>query len=132
MNVVRVAFPDIPGETHEVICCLFRCNEGEHIIPIKSRDFVAVIDDKGEDGASTADLFPCEICRFTMQTSRLGRVLHRPSFVPAPAFALRALFGEGAEPILYGRRAVPKRLAELGFQFAFPTVDAALADSLRG
>jgi len=61
---------------------------------------------------------------------RLGRALRRPSFVPAPAFALRALFGEGAEPILFGRRAVPKRLEALGFRFAFPTVDAALADAL--
>jgi uncharacterized protein (TIGR01777 family) len=62
---------------------------------------------------------------------RLGRALHRPALVPAPAFALRALFGEGADPILYGRRAVPKRLGELGFRFEFPSVDAALADALR-
>ena len=63
---------------------------------------------------------------------RLGRALHRPAFLPAPAFALRALFGEGAEPILFGRRVVPKRLEALGFRFAFPTVDAALAAALGG
>jgi uncharacterized protein len=62
---------------------------------------------------------------------RLGRVLHRPSLVPAPSFALRALFGEGADPILFGRRAVPKRLEALGFRFSFPSVDGALADALR-
>jgi uncharacterized protein (TIGR01777 family) len=62
---------------------------------------------------------------------RLGRVLHRPSFVPAPSFALRALFGEGADPILFGRRVVPARLEAAGFRFAFPTVDAALADAFR-
>lgn len=61
---------------------------------------------------------------------RLGRALHRPAFMPAPSFALRALFGEGAEPILLGRRAVPKRLEALGFRFAFPSVDGALADAL--
>jgi uncharacterized protein (TIGR01777 family) len=60
----------------------------------------------------------------------IGRALHRPSFMPAPSFALRALFGEGAEPILFGRRAVPKRLEEVGFRFGFPSVDAALADAL--
>jgi uncharacterized protein (TIGR01777 family) len=62
----------------------------------------------------------------------LGKALHRPSFMPAPSFALRALFGEGADPILLGRRAVPKKLEALGFRFAFPTVEGALADALRG
>lgn len=58
----------------------------------------------------------------------LGRVLHRPAFMPAPAFALRAIFRDGAEPILFGRRAVPKKLEAVGFRFAFPTVESALAD----
>jgi uncharacterized protein (TIGR01777 family) len=58
----------------------------------------------------------------------LGRVLHRPAFMPAPAFALRAIFGEGAEPILFGRRAIPKKLEAVGFRFAFPTVESALDD----
>ncbi len=61
---------------------------------------------------------------------RLGRALHRPSLVPAPTFALRALFGDGADPIVLGRRAVPKRLLELGFEFAHPSVDAALAEAV--
>jgi uncharacterized protein (TIGR01777 family) len=60
----------------------------------------------------------------------IGKALHRPSFMPAPSFALRALFGDGADPILFGRRAVPKRLEELRFRFRFPSVEAALADAL--
>ena len=61
----------------------------------------------------------------------LGRALHRPSFLPAPAFALRLALGEMAEALLTGRRVVPRRLSELGFGFRFPEVEAALKDLLR-
>lgn len=61
----------------------------------------------------------------------LGRALHRPSFLPAPAFALRLALGEMAEILLSGRRVVPRRLTELGFSFRFPEVEAALKDLLR-
>jgi uncharacterized protein (TIGR01777 family) len=60
----------------------------------------------------------------------LARVLHRPSYFPVPTFLLRMLFGEGADPIIYGRRAVPKRLEAIGFRFEFPSLDAALANAL--
>lgn len=60
----------------------------------------------------------------------LGRALKRPSALRTPAFALRALFGEGAEPLLTGQRAAPHRLTEAGFSFRYPKVDAALEDCL--
>jgi len=48
----------------------------------------------------------------------LGRVLHRPSRLRVPAFALRGLLGELAdEMLLSGQRAVPARLLENGFEF---------------
>jgi uncharacterized protein len=56
----------------------------------------------------------------------LGQVLKRPSSLRTPAFALRALFGEGADPILTGQRAVPERLLQNGFSFQFPTLEPAL------
>ena len=57
----------------------------------------------------------------------LGRALHRPSFMPAPAFALRMLLGEMADTLLLsGQRAVPQRAQQAGFAFAFPQLDAAL------
>jgi hypothetical protein len=56
----------------------------------------------------------------------LGRLLGRPSIVPAPAFALRALFGELAdETLLAGQRVLPSRLQRLGFRFRHPTVESA-------
>jgi len=61
----------------------------------------------------------------------VGRVLKRPSFLPAPAFALRLALGEMADILLAGQRAVPLRLAGLGFLFRFPTLEPALRDLLQ-
>lgn len=60
----------------------------------------------------------------------LGRVLHRPAVLPVPGFAVRLLYGEMASTVLTGQRAVPKRLLELGYQFSFVDVEAALRDAL--
>lgn len=60
----------------------------------------------------------------------LGRVIHRPSFLPAPAFALRLALGEMADMLLSGHRVVPKRLLELGYRFRFPDLEGALRDLL--
>jgi uncharacterized protein len=59
---------------------------------------------------------------------RLGHAMGRPSLVPTPAFALRLAVGEMAEVLLTGQRAVPKRLLELGFEFRYPRLEAALAE----
>ncbi len=57
----------------------------------------------------------------------LGKALRRPSWLPVPAFALRAAVGELAEYLLEGRRVVPSALERLGFPFAHPTLATALA-----
>ncbi len=57
----------------------------------------------------------------------LGRALHRPAVLPAPAFALRAIFGEGATVVLASQRVEPRALLERGFTFAFRDLDRALA-----
>ena len=61
----------------------------------------------------------------------IGRVMRRPSFMPTPAFAMRLLLGEKATLVLDGQRQMPKRLQQMGFQFRFPDVDAALRDLLK-
>lgn len=60
----------------------------------------------------------------------LGQVLHRPAFVPLPGFLLRLAFGEMADLLLKGQRAVPQRLEELGFSFRFGELRATLHDLL--
>ena len=56
----------------------------------------------------------------------LGRALHRPAFMPVPGFALRVLFGELADSLLTGQRAIPARAIEHGFKFQFPELEPAL------
>jgi uncharacterized protein (TIGR01777 family) len=57
----------------------------------------------------------------------LGTVLHRPSVVAVPSFALTLAFGkEGAEMLQSGQRVLPERLLASGFTFRFPTIDRAL------
>jgi uncharacterized protein len=60
----------------------------------------------------------------------LGRAVHRPAVAPVPRLAVRALFGEMAEIVTGGQRAIPRRAAELGYEFRHPKLDAALADVL--
>ncbi len=60
----------------------------------------------------------------------IGRVMNRPAFLPAPAFAMRIAFGEMADVLLYGQQAVPDRLLDLGYDFRFRTAEAALRDLL--
>jgi len=75
---------------------------------------------------------PINVCTPEPVTSRvlaetLGRVLGRPAVLPAPAPALRLLFGEMADTALLGsQRAVPTRLLESGYRFRYPMLEPAL------
>ncbi|MDC6382947.1 TIGR01777 family oxidoreductase [Pseudomonas graminis] len=60
----------------------------------------------------------------------LASVLHRPSFMPMPAVALRVLLGELSILLLGGQRARPDRLQEAGFTFRFTDLRAALENLL--
>lgn len=64
-------------------------------------------------------------------TRALGVELRRPAVLPMPEFALRLLFGEGADPLLQSQRAVPAVALRLDFRFRFPVLAGALADLLR-
>ena len=61
----------------------------------------------------------------------LGTVLHRPSWLPVPEFALTILYGEGANAILSGQNALPQKLLNAGYQFTFSDLTAALQNILR-
>ena len=60
----------------------------------------------------------------------LGRVLNRPAVLPVPAAALKLLYGEMAQIVVTGQRAVPTRLNQLGYAFRHPDLEAALRDVL--
>jgi hypothetical protein len=61
----------------------------------------------------------------------LGHALGRPAAFPVPGMALKLLYGEMAEMVTAGQRAVPGRLLELGYRFRFPEIEPALRDVLK-
>jgi uncharacterized protein len=60
----------------------------------------------------------------------LGRVLHRPAVVPVPGFAIRLLYGDMAQLVTEGQRAIPRRAVELGYEHRHPDLDQALRSAL--
>lgn len=60
-------------------------------------------------------------------TKSLGSVLHRPTFLPAPKFALKTFAGEMAdEMLLASQRVDSSKLSEAGFEFSDTELDPAL------
>lgn len=60
----------------------------------------------------------------------LGHALGRPSLAPAPAFALKLVFGEFAESLLASQLLLPAAAQDAGFVFQHPYLEAALLDLL--
>lgn len=61
----------------------------------------------------------------------LGRVLHRPSWFPVPAPALKLVLGEMSTMVLTGQKVIPRKLLQTGFRFRFSRLEAALKDIVR-
>lgn len=60
-------------------------------------------------------------------TKTLGEVLYRPTFLPLPEFVVSTVFGEmGDALLLASTKVLPKRLADAGFQFKYPTLKPAI------
>jgi uncharacterized protein (TIGR01777 family) len=60
----------------------------------------------------------------------LGRAVHRPAALPAPAFALRAALGQKSTLVLSSQKVMPARLQASGFHFQFASIDSALKATL--
>jgi uncharacterized protein (TIGR01777 family) len=60
----------------------------------------------------------------------LGQALGRPAVLPVPGAAVRLLYGEMAEMVTTGQRAIPAKLQELGYGFRHPELQPALKDVL--
>jgi len=57
----------------------------------------------------------------------LGDVLHRPSLLPVPHFALRIAIGEFADEVMASQGVTPSVLTEAGFEWLHPDIHGALA-----
>ncbi|XP_010263902.1 PREDICTED: epimerase family protein SDR39U1 homolog, chloroplastic [Nelumbo nucifera] len=72
------------------------------------------------NGTSPNPVRLAELCE------QLGKIMGRPSWLPVPDFALKAVLGEGATVVLEGQKVLPARATELGFSFKYPFVKDAL------
>ncbi len=63
-------------------------------------------------------------------TRTLGRVLHRPTFLPVPPLALKLALGELSAELLDSRKVLPARALREGFQFSLGRIDDALEREL--
>ncbi|CEF97981.1 Sugar nucleotide epimerase YfcH,-like putative [Ostreococcus tauri] len=61
----------------------------------------------------------------------LGETLGKPSWLPVPDFALRAVLGEGSTLVLQGQRIQPKTALEVGYKFKYERIDQALKQILN-
>lgn len=57
----------------------------------------------------------------------IGRQLGRPTVLPAPAFALRAVLGEFSGEVTASQRVIPTRLRESGFEWVHGSISSAVA-----
>ncbi|HEY5389528.1 MAG TPA: TIGR01777 family oxidoreductase [Solirubrobacteraceae bacterium] len=90
--------------------------------------YTAAVDDERWSGAFNAT-GPAPVRNGDFARS-LGRALHRPAFAPVPAAALRLLYGEMAQIVTDSQNALPARALELGFEFRYGELDAALRAAL--
>lgn len=61
----------------------------------------------------------------------LGKVMHRPSWLPVPKLALRILLGQAAEVVVGGQRALPEKALASGFRFRFEKLEDAVRNLLQ-
>ena len=61
----------------------------------------------------------------------LGKVLGRPSVMPAPALMIRMVMGEMGTALLASQRVVPDKLLSHGFNFQYPEIQDALKNLIE-
>lgn len=59
-------------------------------------------------------------------TAALAAAVHRPAFVPTPAFAVSLLLGEGSVVVTEGQRVLPEATLASGYRFTYSSIGAAL------
>lgn len=94
--------------------------DGKQIVPWVHRDDVVgmlllAIDDPALRGPINA-VSPNPVSSRELATA-IGNVMSRPSWMPAPAFAIKLALGEAASILLTGQRVVPQRAIDVGYEF---------------
>ena len=98
-----------------------------HIDDVVGLYRLAIADDRVSGAVNVAAPEPCRQEAFA---AALGNALHRPSWLPVPAFAIRLALRGQATLAVGSRRVVPARALELGYRFAFRDVAVATAAAI--
>ncbi|MHC8515690.1 TIGR01777 family oxidoreductase [Sporosarcina sp. ITBMC105] len=61
----------------------------------------------------------------------IGNVLHRPHWLPAPAFLMKSALGQKSALVLEGQYVSSEKIVTAGFDFDFPVLADALNDLLK-
>jgi uncharacterized protein (TIGR01777 family) len=85
--------------------------------------YLSALDEPWEGPVNATTPEPVTNAQFS---KALGRALHRPAIAPIPEFAIRMLYGDMAQIVTTGQRAVPKRTQALGYTYEHTNLDAAL------
>lgn len=72
---------------------------------------------------------PNPVTNYTL-TKALGKVLHRPTILPIPEFALRIMYGEASSVLTGSKEIYPKALQDKGFVFNYTDIETALEHQL--
>jgi len=71
------------------------------------------------------------IIRMKEFAKTLGRVLHRPSFLPIPKFAVKLLKGELGDYAMDSQKVAVNKLLQSGYKFKFENIENALQNILE-
>lgn len=111
-----------------------RLGDGEQFMPWIHRDDVVsalmwmIESDSAQGPYNVVSPNPVTNRQFT---KCLASTLGRPAIFPVPTPILRLALGEMSRLLLTGQMAIPERLLAEGFQFQYPDLSPALADSVR-
>ena len=111
-----------------------RLGSGQQWMPwIHLDDLVGLFDHllRSNDAQGAFNACAPEAVRNSDFTRALGQALHRPTLLPAPAWALRLVLGEMSVLLLGGQHLQPQRTQASGFRWRYPRLESALAALLK-
>lgn len=110
-----------------------RLGSGQQWMPwIHIDDMVGLIDLLLHGGDCEGPVNACapQLLRNSEFTVALARALHRPAWLPVPAWVLKIALGEMSNLLLTGQHAQPRRALQWGYQYRFAQIEPALENVL--
>jgi uncharacterized protein (TIGR01777 family) len=97
-----------------------------HVDDLASMYVQAVTDESMSGPYNAVSPYPVTNAEFT---KALGKRLKRPTFLPAPEFAIKKALGEMSAIVLEGQKVLPTKFKEKKFQFKSATLEKTLKET---